>query len=492
MIHTLTLPSGAVIGSGVGEPAIRSVQLTASVGSAEPGGVQAAELDITLFGDLSVEAGDRLVLSDETGQVGVFFLRKVLSPAPGQKQLLAYDAVQKLDADADPFLDGLTFPVALGDLARSLAAYFGLELTGTLLNADYEVPQFHYRGITGRQLMGWICQAGGRFCVADGDGLRLDWFQSCDITLREGTDRFVYQDSLTLADYAVPPVSQVVIRDSAADVGTAAGEGAALYITGNPLLCGDNTQAAQTLLDALSGFSYTPCTLSTNAPLLPGQLYSLNGCTCAAVTVTRKDGRYQVTAPGEAVRGTNPTGVTQRLAGRVLELDLGLQQVQSRMAEFALDAAKVSQLTQNVDHITAQVAVLKTGEEAMGRTLEELQNTARQSFAQMSLRSDALELTVGALEQGLQDKADAAEVNALTEHFRFDGEGLTITDSQSGMGITVSEEAVVFTGGQPTTRITPTGLVTTEASVEDRLRMGNFTFLPRTGGNLSLRWIQNN
>ena len=67
---------------------------------------------------------------------------------------------------------------------------------------------------------------------------------------------------------------------------------------------------------------------------------------------------------------------------------------------------------------------------------------------------------------------------------------MTITDSRSGMGITVSEDAVAFVGGAATTRMDPTGMTTTDLRVENRLELGNFTFLPRTTGNLSLRWLE--
>ena len=490
MLHTLVLPGGQTVGSGAGEPALRSVQVTASVGAARPGGLQAAEADISLFGAPSVQIGDRLELRDENGLVGVFFAQKVTVPAPGLLQILAYDAVAKLDGDADGFLDALTFPVSLGDLARGLARYFGLELTGTLLNADYEVPKFLYRGITGRQLMGWVCQAGGRFCVAAGDGLELGWFEDSGIDLQPGTECFAYRDGCELAEQPQPPVGRVVIRGSESDLGVAAGEGESLYITGNPLLCGDNAAAAQTLLDALSGFTYTPCSVTANTCILPGQLFRVRGQLCAAVTVARKEGRFHISAPGETGREANAAGVTARLAGRVTQLQLGLQEVSSRMAEFGEEVTRFSGLSQDVDHITAQVALLRTDEEALGKSLEELEKTARRSFAELALRSEGLELTVGQMESSLEGKADALQLEQLTEHFRFGEDGLTITDSRSGMGITVSEDAVAFVGGAATTRMDPTGMTTTDLQVDDRLSVGNFTLLPRTTGNLSLRWVE--
>lgn len=483
MLHTLILPDGQVIGSGVGEPAVKAVQLTHDLGDAVPGAVSAAGLELTLYGQPALNPGDRLELRDEDGTVGVFFLRSVTDPAPGQRKLEAYDAVAFLDAPADGFLENASFPMALGDLARGLADHFGLELTGTLLNADLEVPAFAYRGITGRQLMAWICQAGGRFCVADGDGLALRWYE-------EGTlPGFVYQNSLEKASYTVPAPGQVVIAQTASDVGVCYPEEGddPLRIQGNPLLTqpGD---AAQVLFEALSGFSFTPCTLTTDKPIPVGTVFAVDGKTCVAASVERSGGRVRISAKGSATGAATVKGAYRALAGRVLELQLELQGVVSRLAEFGEDATLLSQLTQNVDRITAQVAVLSVGEEALGKSLEELTQSSRQEFTELSLRSDALELEVGSMAEAVEGKADAAELRSLSEHFRFDEAGLTISDSNTGMGIGISEEQVVFTGGDPTTRITPTGMTTTDITVENRLRLGDFVLLPRQNGNLSLRW----
>ena len=488
MLHTLTLPSGQVIGSGAEEPALRSVHLTASVGSAVPGGVCAAALEAVLYGQPSLQVGDRLVLSDESGLVGVFFLRSVTVPAAGQLKLEAYDAVAKLDGSADEFLQQLTFPIPLGDLARRLAAWFGLELTGTLLNADLEVPGFLYRGITGRQLMGWICQAGGRFCHAQGDGLQLGWFESSGLSVDAGGQRFYYQGSLEQAACETPPPDQIIIAQTASDVGVRWPEGGSnpLRIEGNPMLTqpGD---AAQVLYHQLRDFRFTPCSFLTDRPVPLGALVTVNGKPCAVTTVERTDGRVRVTGTGTAAGVSTPQSSVRALSGRILELQLEVQGLQSRMAQLG-DDIDLSQLSQDVDHITAQVAVLSAGEESLGKTLDELLQTSRREFATLSLRSDGLELEVGTMADALEGKADAEALTALTEHFRFDEDGLTISDSRTGMGIGISEEQVVFTGGDPTTRITPTGMTSTDITVENRLRLGDFVLLPRQNGNLSLRW----
>ena len=99
------------------------------------------------------------------------------------------------------------------------------------------------------------------------------------------------------------------------------------------------------------------------------------------------------------------------------------------------------------------------------------------SLSKLSLLANGLSLSVEDLRTGID------------EHFRFAEDGLTIANSGTGMGIGVSEKRVVFTGGKdPTTVITPNAMETTNLTVGTRLDVGNFSLIPRTNGNLSLRY----
>ena len=233
----------------------------------------------------------------------------------------------------------------------------------------------------------------------------------------------------------------------------------------------------------------------TNAPIAPGEIFRVvhGGVTyrALAMTVERSGGKFTVTCTGSINRTLAAASGSQyrALAGRVLNLQWGLDGVKSQLAEFSDQETKLSELSQTVDHITARVSVLQTGADTMGKSLEDLSQTADQRFAQLQLRSDGLAISVGAVEKGLEGKADARQVETLAEHFRFGDEGMTITDSVTGMAVRVSQEQVAFSGGtDDATRITPSGMATTDLTVGRRLDVGSFSFIPRTGGNLSLRW----
>lgn len=502
MKHTLILPDGTSVSSGAAGAAIQSVKLTASVNpepELAPGGVCAAELEVTLFdAGVTIRAGDVLLLRDETGPVGTFIAQQPTRLDGARLRVLAYDTVSRLDVDGAAFLASVSFPITLGEFARALCGHCGMQLTGEPENGDYPIAAFEARGVTCRQLMQWVCQAGCRFCRADPEGgLVLDWYRDRGLTLLSEGEEFYYRGGLVCESYTVPPIGRVRIAQSEGDVGAswpAEGENA-LSLVGNYLLCDDPEPVAQALYGALAGLTYTPCTVLTNVPVAPGEIFRVvrggETVTALAMTVERSGGRFRVACTGSASRDAAAACRSdyRALAGRVLNLQWGLDGAKSQLAEFSKTAAQVSELSQDVDHITARVSVLQTGADTMGKTLDDLSQTAQQEFAQLRLRSDGLEVSVGAVQQAVDSKADAAELEALTEHFVFDTGGLTISDSATGMAVRVSQEAVAFSGGEAAaTSITPTGMVTTDLAVGRRLDVGAFSLIPRTGGNLSLRW----
>jgi len=499
MRYSILFPDGRAVSAGGPGAAVRTLKLTSAAFSGtqlEPGAVCASELEAEFFDDgLALTAGDVLQLYEGHTLLGTFRAETPTTPGPGRRKVLAYDAVTGLDRDLTHWLTGLTdWPYALSDFARLVCQACGLELTGTLANGDWPIPRFEARGITGRQLMQWVCQAGCRFLTALPDGrLQLQWLSDSGITLSPTGEHF-YFSGASWADYTAAAVDGIVIALTDSDVGVASNQTAqnSLRIQGNYLLCGCSETEAQAIFDALSSTAYTPCTLETTTPLAPGQRFSLDTgrqtLQAVAMSVENTLGRYRVVCTGSASRSASSAlcrGSYRALSGRVLEMQLELQGIHSRMAAFSEDTVKLSSLSQDVDHITARVGVLETGNDRLGQELAQLEGAADQQFAQLSLRSDSLELSVGSLTGRLEAKADSEAVQELSEHFLFDGDGLTISNTATGMAITVSEYQVAFDQG---TRITPSDLQTTKLVVGERMDLGAFACLPRSNGNLSFRY----
>ena len=145
-----------------------------------------------------------------------------------------------------------------------------------------------------------------------------------------------------------------------------------------------------------------------------------------------------------------------------------------------LNAGEAAALALAVEGITARVS---SAEEKAGDYAVKSQLTV------LEQRTDGLSLSVTQLQSRTDTKADKDQLAEVTEHFRFGADGMTITNSATGMGIHISEEEVAFTGGSdPTTIITPNAMETTNLHIGTRLDIGAFSLIPRTNSNLSLRY----
>ncbi len=174
-----------------------------------------------------------------------------------------------------------------------------------------------------------------------------------------------------------------------------------------------------------------------------------------------------------------------------LDLDNGI--LKGDFSELSINgksvSGSISELSLRTDGIAASVTLAQdTADIANAAAKEAKQEIVSQTTA-YEQRADAVDISVKELRQAVGTKADQSQVNEITEHFRFAADGMTITNSATGMGINVSEQQVAFTGGNdPTTVITPNAMQTTNLQVGTRLDVGGFSLIPRSNNNLSLRW----
>jgi len=481
MKHTLILPDGRSISSGTSGPAICSVKLTEQVNPEEyltPGGVGASRLEIALFDPegLPFSAGDRVTLQG----VGVFTLEE---PARRGKHLTltGYDCLKALDADLTPWLEGLEgWPYRLKDFAAMVCHACGITLEDREIpNGDYEIAPFRGVNITGRQLMKWAAEAAGRFLRATGEAsAALCWYEDRGTAIEKTGNCFYYQGSLTLGQPRRAP-DCLVLRRTESDIGIASGEGEnPLYITGNYLLTEADQAVAAAILAQLQ-LPYTPCSFETPVAVAPGEMLQIAGHATLAMAVEKTGSRYRVRCFDAPAAESRVKSRYQALAGRTMELTLGLEGIQAQVSQVRATAETAAQLSLTVDALESRVSASESSDQ---------QQT--QWATSLTQRADSLELSVLRNTAALTGKAEASQVQEMAVHFRFGAEGLTISDTATGMGLAVSQSQVAFTGGaDPTTVITPNAMVTTNLSVDNRLTLGTFTLLPRTNGNLSLRYI---
>lgn len=198
-------------------------------------------------------------------------------------------------------------------------------------------------------------------------------------------------------------------------------------------------------------------------------------------------GRMQIESVGSSavVEGTGTNSDVKIIRGRLASITVDLDQISSEMTRHSVEIGSLqkeqSAFSQNVDSIEASVSLQE-------QTLESI----TERTTSLEVAAGGLEVSVSQLDKTVTQAAE--DVKAVTEVFHFSENGLTISNTATGMGINVSEQQVEFSGGAqaPTTLIKPTEMETTNVRVKTRLDVGGFALIPRTNGNLSLRYTGGN
>ena len=507
--NLFVLPNGREIYSGHNQnPYITSVTHTKMVndatdldyGAACAGMIEVALLDTS--GAFSISAGDELayysVAEDGTRRlVGYFTAEMPTKPSANTCKFTAYDRMIRFDKDLSMWLASLTeWPYTMTAFLSMVCEQCGVDLADgvQLLNGDFPIMQF-IQQVTGRQLIKWIAGANAAFATITPEG-KLTFS-----TYTDAGDLGLAVKSLKLSDYSTKPIARVVVKQTEDDVGVSwpeNSEGETYTILGNPLLATPSTAHLQAYVERIAqrvaGLSYTPAEvqlLDPDGKCQPGTYITVTdryGKTHrtavfsvrhqGSVSTVKSTGNHSRSSAG-AVNGQDAVKVLQ---GRVAKIRVDLEEVSTDLSQTTIDLSSVkneqSSIKQTVKDITSRVS-------ATEKTASGLQT--KQTVLEQ--KADGLSVAVSSIRTEVGTKAEQAQVNEITEKFRFAEDGLTIANSGTGMGIGISEKRVIFTGGSdPTTVITPNAMETTNLQVGVRLDVGGFSLLPRSNNNLSLRW----
>ena len=480
--YEIYLPDGTCLSAGAAARcAISHVQLTKSVNvetELMPGGVCSAMLEVTVIdpeGLLTVAAGDWLRLYEDGSALGRFRAEKPERSSSGQYRITAYDAVSLLDKDLGQWLFDLPgWPYSLQQLAKMVCAQCGLELTNSLpINGDYPVGAFSGAGITGRQLMRWICQLGGCFCRARTDGqLEFAWYEDTGLCLRPTGENFYYRDGLSDGDYTTYPIEKVQLQLTAQDVGAVypdeAGEKNTLRITGNRLLGNSGAaameEAARQLYGRMAGITYTPCSVRAGAKCgaRAGDVITLEDRAGATRTVyvmhsVQAEGMVTLRCTGSARRdstGAVNTAQYESLTGKVLQVQADVEGLRIENADAR---GNLAALQLSLDGIQAQVAQNKTD----GENLKTLCTTLQQT-------EESLQLQVQTME-----KEGAKRVTTATG-YTFDQEGLKIAKAGQQMENLLDNTGMyVRRSGEVILQANADGVAATDVTVRNYLVVGS-------------------
>lgn len=485
-MEQLILPDGSAIASGVwGEPAIVSVRWLQNRNDGYEitlGTVCCGQLEIELFSLKKPEigVGTRLIYQEDGKKRGVFYCQGLTRQSQNRWKLTALDAMHRFYRELTGFWKDRADDTALS-LLLGLCDFCGVKTQITEIpGGDLPVPRL--AGYPAQRILKMLGQVAGRFFYIDGEeNLCAGWYDS--------TAELDNYASLKCAEFTTAPIERVLLRQTQTDIGWAYPEDEeeknTLVLQGNPIFATDSTATAERIFRQFSTFSHTPFTCK----LLPGQEI----------------------APGTLVEFADPDGIRrtgvvmgwEKCNGIVTLRGTGSHSLQSLQAFSELTLEEMEGLALSISRTVQGLSVSHTdllgnqgalelnfaGLQSQVTGLTHTTDTLTTQTTALRQTAQGLSLAVSQLGGTLEGKTDREEFSQVTEHFLFDEDGLTIQNSATGMGIRVSEEQVQFLGDEEsTTHIRPDHMETARLAVGKRLDLGDFSLLPRTNGNLSLRF----
>lgn len=389
MIKTiLVFPDGTEISSGADHRnAIIMASIEESVNDAEDltfGAVCAKIIGvniITPYNEFRCEANDEIIVYQENEKgirqkKGVFIAQKPERVNANTTKISGYDRIIKFDIDISDWLNALdAFPYTLYDFASMVCDKCGVQLvTESIPNGNLLVQKFQASGVTGRQVMSWICEAAGSFCVANADGdAEISWYSENSVPIvadrREGAVTF-FGGGLSYEDYTISAIDGVQIKKDSKDVGVTfpsdtAGKNVYI-IENNPLISAIDLAAvspvAEVLYNRLKDVSYTPCKVSFMSSLdfSVGDIVSItdrNGKTISAYVMskTRRGQKDEIICNGNFKRnGTNAVYNTsyKSLFGKTLSIEKSIDGLTVTAEEAG---KKISKLEQTAGQVSVEV-----------------------------------------------------------------------------------------------------------------------------------------
>ena len=484
-MEQLILPDGKTITSGIqGQPALVHVRWTRHRNEDMDimlGYVACDQLEIELFSvqKPSIPPETRLIYQEDQVTRGIFYCQGLVRKSQNRWILTALDGMSRFYRELNGFWENRTDDTVL-TLLQGICDYCGVATDITYLPGCH-TPVPKLAGYSAKQILQFLGQVAGRYFYMDeNEKLCAGWY--------DHIQPMDYISELSCEEFITKVIGRVLLRQTKNDLGWAypqedLGQNT-LIIQGNPIFATNSVVAAQRLLEGIAHFTHTPFTCT----LLPGREVKPGGL----VAFTDQDGvsrlgavmRWEKRDGVVTVRGTGSYSLQSVEAFQ----ELTLQNMEGQVLELSRTAQGLSathrDMLGNLGAMSLNLSELKT-------QLTQVGELATQT-SQLRQTAEGLSLAVSQLTGGLDGKTDREEFSQVTQHFRFDADGLTIRNSATGMGIRVSQEQVAFLGdGDGTTAIYPDSMSTARLNISTRLDLGNFSLLPRTNGNLSLRYTGN-
>ena len=172
-----------------------------------------------------------------------------------------------------------------------------------------------------------------------------------------------------------------------------------------------------------------------------------------------------------------------QLGGAIDRQQAQINEQQSSLEQLAQTTSEqITAITQN----SQQIILEALADYATTSDLETLQETIS---SQLSVMADQIEIRLTQTAQQIQDVGGdlQAQYDELSKYFRFTADGLVIGQEGNQLTLKVDNDRISFLdGGLEVAYISDKQLYITDAHFLNSLRIGNFAWMPRRSGNLSL------
>lgn len=172
-----------------------------------------------------------------------------------------------------------------------------------------------------------------------------------------------------------------------------------------------------------------------------------------------------------------------QLGGAIDRQQVQINEQQSSLEQLAQTTSEqITAITQN----SQQIILEALADYATTSDLETLEETIS---SQLSVMADQIEIRLTQTAQQIQDVGGdlQAQYDELSKYFRFTADGLVIGQEGNQLTLKVDNDRISFLdGGLEVAYISDKQLYITDAHFLNSLRIGNFAWMPRRSGNLSL------
>lgn len=342
---------------------------------------------------------------------GIFYISEA-KKIKNKVSITAYDYMKQLSEKiVDEWINGLTFPISMFQMLKSLCTYSDISLANTsITNGNFSVKDnFNGTNITAGQIISYIAQASGSYAFINTSGkLQLKWYtdKSVNLTISETV-------STIIEEFACPAIDKIQIRLSDDDIGVISGTGSNAYIIqDNPILYANKaseiTSVADTLLTKLKTLTYTPSSIELlkDHGIQVGDIITCKGVKTIVSSKEISPSGVKISCTGQIKRSTQQVSINaqlNRLRGKYNELTRTIESTVSRLGDAE---GNISTLEQTATSISTEVSSVKKIAENADKNATDAKNktaTLQENVSSLEQTSTEIKTTVSSVKKTAED-----------------------------------------------------------------------------------------